>query len=69
MQYPQSLIEEGLALLAECPWTSKLVERPHAAVKSLMHAHASHGMDIMMAEFKLLCTDMGVDSGIRSVQV
>jgi hypothetical protein len=54
MEYPQAVVQEGIALLAECPWTSKLVEQPHASMKSLMSAHASYGIDIMMARAMIM---------------
>lgn len=54
MSFSQAVIEQGIAMLAECPWTSKLVEQPHAAVKSLMKAHSAYGRDMMMARSMIL---------------
>ena len=49
MGFPQGVIGQGIAMLGECPWTTKLVEQPHSSTKALMSAHSMYGADIMEA--------------------
>ena len=47
--FSQAVIEQGIIMLGECPWTSKLFEQLHSAVNSLKGAHNVYGRDTMMA--------------------
>lgn len=54
MGVSEPLLMQGIQMLSECPWTTKLVEQPHASVKSLMSAHSMYGVDTMMARAMIM---------------
>ena len=54
MGFPKGTILEGVKLLEQCPWTTKLVEQPHASAQGLMKVHGQYGEDTMMCRSMLL---------------
>lgn len=49
MDVPIGQLLEGIALLAECPWTTRQVEQPHAVAKALLQSHSAYGEGTMLA--------------------
>jgi hypothetical protein len=54
MGFPLGTIHEGVKLLEQCPWTTKLVEQPHASAQGLMKAHGQYGEATMLCRSMLL---------------